>query len=138
MCRSTSHVADTLLFERASIVSTNRTDPDRISNGSFENFSQYIVEEGLHLGQCAVKWLEILTISIDATYLTDSWAKEFLDVVTGVAIMYEEAFLGRVKAVFTDGSFMTAEPVSMNDLEVCISSRVIAYVSSRNVFLRYM
>jgi hypothetical protein len=115
--RSTSHVADTLLFERAATQTTNRTDPERILNGSFEKFSQHVVEGGLHLGQCAVEWIEALTISSDATYLKDSWAKEFLDVVTNVGIMYEEALLGRVKALFTNGSFMSAEPISLTHLE---------------------
>jgi hypothetical protein len=125
------------LFERASIPTTNQIDPERISNGSFEKFSQAVVEEELHLGQCAVKWLESLTISMDATYLKDPWPKEFLDVTTNVAIMYEGALLNRVKAVFNDGSFMAAEPIPMSHLEV---SSVFdgAYNSLHNVFLKYL
>lgn len=87
-------------------------------NGSFEKFSEAIGEEGLHLGQCAVRWLEALTISPDATYLSDQWAKEFLDVVTSVAIMHEGSVLDRVKALFTNGSFQSTEPVAPADLEV--------------------
>jgi hypothetical protein len=76
------------------------------------------VEQGLHLGQCAVRWLEALTISPDATYTRDPWAKELLDVVTSVAIMYEDSVRDRVKALFTNGSFMSSEPVGIVDLEV--------------------
>ena len=119
--RSTSHVADTLLFERAALPMPNRTDPDRVANGSFDAFSQEVVEQGLHLGQCALRWLEALTISPDATYCSCIWAKEFLDVVTTVAIMYEESIVDRVRSLFTDGSFASAQPVAMADLEVLIT-----------------
>ena len=81
-------------------------------------FSNEVVEGGLHLGQCAVRWLEALTVSPDATYASTPWAKEFADIVTSVAIMYEEYLLDRVRALFTDGSFSSAEPVSFADLEV--------------------
>lgn len=117
--RSTSHVADTLLFERAALPSTNRTDPDHIPNGSFEAFSLDVAEEGLHLGQCAVRWLQALTISSDSTYATEPWAREFLDVATSVAIMYEESLLDRVKGVLTDSSFQSAGPIEITETEVC-------------------
>lgn len=97
---------------------TNRTDPERISNGSFKTFCESVVEQELHLGQCTVRWLEALTISPDASYLTTPWAKEFSDVVATVAIMYEDSVLNRVKALFTDGSFASLEPVAITDLEV--------------------
>ena len=67
------------------------------------------MEEELHLGQCAVRWLEALTVP---------WAKEFSDLVTAVAIIYEDSVLDRVKSLFTDGSFSSLEPVSITDLEV--------------------
>lgn len=76
------------------------------------------MEQELHLGQCAVRWLEALTISPEATYQTIPWAKEFADMVTAVAIMYEDSVLNRVKSIFTDGSFSSLEPVSIPDLEV--------------------
>lgn len=119
--KSTSHVADTLLFERAAMPMTNRTDPERLSNGSFEEFSNEIVEDGLHLGQCAVRWLETLTISPDATYLTVPWAKEFSEVVSSVSVMYEDSILDRVKALFTESSFSATEPIGLQDLQVFIS-----------------
>jgi hypothetical protein len=97
---------------------TNRTDPERIPNGSFEKFSESVVEQELHLGQCVVRWLEALTIYPEATYLTTPWAKEFSDVVAAVAILYEDSVLDRVKGLFTDGSFSSLEPVAMKDLEV--------------------
>ena len=50
--------------------------------------------------------------------MTDPWAKEFLDVATMMAVVYEGALLDRVKAVFNDGSFMSVEPVAVIDLEV--------------------
>ena len=86
--------------------------------GTFETFCRDVEEQGLHLGQCAVKWLETLLVSTDATYLTDSWPKEFLDIATNMAVVYEGALLDRVKAVFNDGSFMSVEPVPLVDLEV--------------------
>ena len=98
---------------------TNRTDPGRVPNGSLEKFSNDVMEEGVHLGQCAVRWLEALTISPDATYASIPWAKEFLDVVTSVTIMYEDSLLDQVKALFTDSSFAATEPVALHDLEVC-------------------
>lgn len=107
-----------MLFERAALPTTNRTDPERILNTSFEKFSEKIVKQELHLGQCAVRWLEALTISPEAAYTTIPWAKEFSDIVTAVAIMYEDSVLDRVKGLFTDGSFSSLEPVSVNDLEV--------------------
>ena len=117
--KSTSHVADTLLFERASgVTGTTRTDPDRVSNGSFEKFSASVDDDGLHLGQTAVRWLELLLVSPDASYGTERWATEFLDVVTSVTIMYEDALLDRVKALFTDGSFMAAEQIPAQEIEV--------------------
>jgi hypothetical protein len=100
------------------LLTTNRNDPEHVPNGSFEKFSNDIVEEGAHLGQCAVRWLEALTISSDATYTKTHWAKEFLDVVTSVTIMYEDSVLGRVKALFTADSFSATEPVALPDLEV--------------------
>jgi hypothetical protein len=124
IARSTSHVADTLLFERAALPTTNRTDPERIPNGPFEKFSENVVEQELHLGQCAVRWLEALTISPEATYSTTPWAKEFSDIVTAVAIMYEDSVLDRVKSLFTDGSFSSLEPVSITDLEVNCPQKV--------------
>lgn len=98
------------------------SDPDRVANGSFEEFSAAVEEEGLHLGQTAVRWLEVLLVSGDASYPTERWATEFLDVVTSVAIMYEDVLLDRVKALFTDGSFMAAEKVPIQEIEVkCLS-----------------
>lgn len=94
------------------------------------------MEHELHLGQCAVRWLEALTISSEATYSTTPWAKEFADIVTGVAIMYEDSVLDRVKALFTDGSFSSLEPVSISDLEVPHLPCKEADVSLRNVCLR--
>lgn len=64
--------------------------------------------------------METFLVSEEATYLTDPWAKEFLDVATMMAIVYEEALLDRVKAVFNDGSFMSVEPVAVIDLEVLL------------------
>ena len=116
--KSTSHVADTLLFERAALPIANTNDPDRLSNGSFEEFSNAVVEEGLHLGQCAVRWLAALIISPDATYMTVPWAKEFGDIVSSVAIMYEDAVRDRVKALFTESSFASTEAVDVKDLHV--------------------
>jgi hypothetical protein len=101
---------------------TNRTDPERLSNGSFDVFCQNVLEEGLHLGQCALRWLEVLTISPSATYTTEVWAKEFLDVVTTVSIFYEGSLVDRVRSLFTDGSFASAEPVALSDLEVLFPS----------------
>lgn len=111
-------MADTLLFERAAIPATNRTDPERISIDTFEKFYRDIEEEGLHLTQCALRWLEAFLVSEEATYLTDPWPKEFLDVATMIAVVYEGALLDRVKAVFNDGSFISVEPVAVIDLEV--------------------
>jgi hypothetical protein len=116
--KSTSHVADTLLFERAAVTGTTRSDPDRVANGSFEKFSAAVDEEGLHLGQAGVRWLEMLLVSEDASYTKERWATEFLDVVTSVAIMYEEALLDRVRPLFTNGSFMAEEPVPVVEIEV--------------------
>jgi hypothetical protein len=117
--KSTSHVADTLLFERAAgVTGTTRADPDRVSNGSFEKFSASVDDDGLHLGQTAVRWLELLLVSPDASYGTERWATEFLDVVTSVTIMYEDALLDRAKGLFTDGSFMAAEQVPAQEIEV--------------------
>jgi hypothetical protein len=113
---------------------TNRTDPHRVPNGSIEKFSTDVMDEGVHLGQCAVRWLEALTISPDATYASTPWAKEFLDVVTSVTIMYEGSILDRVKALFTDSSFAAAEPVALHDLEVC-SLSITPNSSSLNVSL---
>ena len=106
------------MFERAALPTTNSTDPERIPNGSFETFSESVVEQGLHLGQCAVRWLEALTISPEASYFTTPWAKELSDVVAAVAIMYEDSVLDRVKGLFTDGSFAPLEPVAITNLEV--------------------
>jgi hypothetical protein len=131
--KSTSHVADTLLFERAALPMTNRNDPERLVNGSFEDFSHQVVEDGLHLGQCAVKWLEALTISSDATYLTVPWAKEFNEVVTSVAIMYEDSVLNRVKALFTESSFSSAGPVSLEDLHVTSNVEMLMIVCPDDV-----
>jgi hypothetical protein len=101
---------------------TNRTDPEHVANGSFDAFSQSVLEEGLHLGQCALRWLEALTISPAATYTTEIWAKEFLDVVTTVSILYEDSLVDRVRSLFTNGSFAAAEPVALSDLEVLFPS----------------
>ena len=87
-------MADTLLFERAAIPATNRSDPDHISVGTFEKFCKDVEQLGLHLGQCAVRWLETLLVSEEATYLTDPWAKEFLDVATMMAVVYEGSSFG--------------------------------------------
>ena len=106
-----------MLFERAALPATNRTDPERIANGSFDKFCRDVEDRGLHLGQCALLWLEGLTVSEDATYLTEPWAKEFLDVVTNVVVLHERSLLDRVKAVFND-SFMSAEPLPIVEVEV--------------------
>jgi hypothetical protein len=111
-------VADTLLFERAALPMTNRTDPERVSNGLFDKFANDVVEEGLHLGQCALRWLEALTISPEATYSSELWAKEFLDIVTTVSIMYEDSLVNKVRSLFTDGSFAASQPVANIDIEV--------------------
>jgi hypothetical protein len=99
------------------------------------------VEECAHLGQCAVRWLEALTISSDATYTNTPWAKEFLDVVTSVTIMYEDSVLGRVKALFTADSFSPAEPVALPDLEVfsieARSNDSLLNVSSNSSLMSY-
>lgn len=65
-----------------------------------------------------MRWLEALLVSEEATYLTDPWAKEFLDVATMMAVVYEGALLDRVKAVFNEDSFMSVEPIAVVDLEV--------------------
>lgn len=50
--------------------------------------------------------------------MIDPWTKEFLDVATMMAVVYEGALLDRVKVVFDDGSFMSVEPIAVVDLEV--------------------
>ena len=74
----------------------SRKDPERLFNGSFETFGEAVGQEGLHLAQCAVRWLEALTISPDASYMKEQWAKEFLDTAMAVAMgrspMEEKAF----------------------------------------------
>jgi hypothetical protein len=131
--KSTSHVADALLFERAALPTINRSDPDKLSNGSFEEFSSAVVEEGLHLGQCALRWLEALIISPDATYMNVAWAKEFTEIVTSVAIMYEDPVRDRVKALFTETSFSSAEPVATKDLYVLSQVNVTDEVCPNNI-----
>ena len=117
--KSTSHVADTLLFERAATTELKGTEVDRVGSGiSFEKFSASVEEEGLHLGQTAVRWLEVLLVGPESSYASERWAAEFLDVVTSVAIMYEDALLDRVKALFTGGSFMSAETIPKEKIEV--------------------
>jgi len=115
--KSTSHVADTLLFERASMTNVKREEPDRVMQDSFDDFAKRVESSEFHLGQCAVRWLEELVISEKATYLTDSWAKEFLDVVMNVAILYYEAVRERSRRVFRDDSFSPSEPIEEKDLE---------------------
>ena len=107
-----------MLFERAAIPSTTRVDPDLLSNGSFEKFTQEITEQGLRLGPCAVRWLEALTISPDATYLSEAWSNDFVDVVVDVAIVYEQDLLERVKALFNDGSFESVDTIPLIEIEV--------------------
>lgn len=115
--RSTSHVADTLLFERAAVPSASRKDPERLFNGSFEAFGEAVGKEGLHLGQCAVRWLEALTISSDASYMKEQWAKEFLDTAMAVATMYEQSLLDRTHALLSDSSFKPDFQISLVDVE---------------------
>ena len=99
-------------------------------NGSFEKFSQDVLEDSLHRGNCAVRWLEALTVSPDATYTTEPWAKEFLQVVTGIIILYEQSLLGRVKSLFTNDSFIPTESVAMHDIEVYPSLKNLILVRS--------
>ena len=134
--KSTAHVADTLLFERAAGTAgmARTSDPDRVANGSFEEFGKEVEEEGLHLGQTAARWLEVLLVSREASYRTERWATEFLDVVTSVTIMYEDVLLDRVKALFTDGSFMTGEKVPTQEIEVLrVCGCILTIVCARGV-----
>ena len=115
--KSTSHVADTLLFERASMTSVETEDPDRVMQDTFDEFAKRVESSEFHLGQFAIQSLEELLISEKATYLTDSWPKEFLDVVTSVAILYYEAVRERSRRVFRNDSFSPSEPFEERDLE---------------------
>jgi hypothetical protein len=114
--KSTSHVADTLLFERAAGTGV-KVNPESVMAGAFEEFTQRAESAGFHLGQCAVRWLEQLFISEQATYLTVPWGKEFLDIVMAVAITYYDALRDRCRAPFRQGSFFPSEPVGEADLE---------------------
>ena len=75
-----------------------------------------------------MRWLETLLVSEEATYLTDPWAKEFLDVATMMAVVYEGALLDRVKVVFNEGSFMSVEPIAVVDLEVRLRGSCLTLV----------
>jgi hypothetical protein len=99
-------------------LSTTRADPETLPNGSFEDFCTQIAEEGLHLGQCAVKWLEALLISPDATYTTVLWTKEFAKIVTSVGVLYENNVSDRVRRLLDDWTFSSTKPVELIDLQV--------------------
>jgi hypothetical protein len=60
----------------------------------------------------------MLTVSPDATYLSEPWPKEFLDIVIDVATVYEQNLLDHTKMYFNDGSFKSLDPIPANEVEV--------------------